>query len=64
MDIKQIEKMLAEIGVNLMKADLDAKVEAKGGVPVADALPVLQCQLFLHIYKKLEAIEQHLQREH
>lgn len=50
MDIEKIEKLLSNLYEQTK--DLD--------IPVPQALPMLQCYLLLHIYKKLESIDDSL----
>jgi len=54
MDIEEIEKLVAE--------QLDA-IKKTDGVSALEAWSVMQCQLLLHIYRKLEAIEEQGQTE-
>jgi hypothetical protein len=51
MDIEKIEKLLT---------GLVTALEEAGDVSAAAVLPVMQLSLTLHLYKKLESIEQKL----
>jgi len=59
MDIEQIEKILSG-----MIAELDKQPEEDIKETFFEvSLPLIQCQLLLHIYRKLEAIEEQGQTE-
>ena len=56
MDIEKIEKLVAEL-----TAQLDAQAEGATQYAMFEVvLPVVQLQLLLHIYRKLEFIEKQL----
>ena len=52
MDIEKIEKILTGVLTVIEQAEED--------VSAATAMPFIECQLLLHIYRKLEAIEEQL----
>ena len=52
MDIEKIEKILNGV--------VDCLEQIKPAIPVESFFPVMQCQLLLHVYKKLEDIESRL----
>lgn len=51
MDIEKIEQILESMGIGILPSS---------EISTADLFPLIQCKLLLHIYKKLESIDNSL----